>query len=468
MRLTVSVTIAAVLALVVMTMGDASPPIEREPASNTAPLTATSAKPDVEDDPLIVHEWGTFTSFSGSDGVRLEYRPLLDEDLPHFVLDRFLQSGKLQSWLKSRIRVRMRMETPVTYFYTNRERDVNVRVGFPQGLLTEFYPPVAKMLPAYKFGEKPTLKNSLLDWGRVHLIPTDRLTANIDDPKRRQLIESRMLTGLIPPDDGSHSHYYHARETDSALVHVHIENSNDYKTLSFAPAGDYFEKFLFYRVVGNFSLPLKLTAAGDGRFELQNSGPDAFESLFLVTVNGDQLRMAEFDRIDAGARMTLVQSKQTSSIDQLHRAVVVALIKQGLYKKEAEAMVNTWRSSWFGEQGTRLFYTLPQRMTDELLPLEIEPQPDTIVRVMVGRMELMTPEDEARVIELVRNSAGLRKTAAAKAKKTGKRFSYTLPPELAKLGRLAEPALVRVRALTDDPVVRSEAQQLLQFLKARS
>ncbi len=220
--------------------------------------------------------------------------------------------------------------------------------------------------------------------------------------------------------------------------------------------------------MGNFSLPLKLTAAGDGRFELQNSGPDAFESLFLVTVDGDRLRMAEFDRIDAGARMTLVQSKQTSSIDQLHRAVVVALIKQGLYKKEAEAMVNTWRSSWFGEQGTRLFYTLPQRMTDELLPLEIEPRPDTIVRVMVGRMELMTPEDEARVIELVRKSAGLRKAAAAKAKKTGKRFSYTLPPELAELGRLAEPALVRARALTDDPVVRSEAQQLLRFLKARS
>ena len=49
--------------------------------------------------PLVVHEWGTFTSFSGSDGVRLEYRPLLDEDLPYFVLDRFLQSGTPNLWL---------------------------------------------------------------------------------------------------------------------------------------------------------------------------------------------------------------------------------------------------------------------------------------------------------------------------------------------------------------------------------
>src|SRR5579872_2196639 len=78
-------------------------------------------------DGLIVHEWGTFTSFSGSDGVRLEFRPLVDEDLPAFVLDRFLQSGVANPCSKSQIRVRMRMETPVTYFYTNRERDVNVR-----------------------------------------------------------------------------------------------------------------------------------------------------------------------------------------------------------------------------------------------------------------------------------------------------------------------------------------------------
>src|SRR5258708_29049188 len=27
---------------------------------------------------LIVHEWGTFTNFAGSDGVYLDYRPLVD------------------------------------------------------------------------------------------------------------------------------------------------------------------------------------------------------------------------------------------------------------------------------------------------------------------------------------------------------------------------------------------------------
>ena len=33
------------------------------------------------------------------------------------------------------------------YFYADRQREVDVRVEFPQGLLTEFYPPVQAMGP---------------------------------------------------------------------------------------------------------------------------------------------------------------------------------------------------------------------------------------------------------------------------------------------------------------------------------
>src|SRR5262245_8334131 len=66
---------------------------------------------------LIVHEWGTFTNFSGSNGIQLDFRPLLDSDLPEFVYDRSMQSSSIFS--KS-FYARQRMETPVTYFYTDR------------------------------------------------------------------------------------------------------------------------------------------------------------------------------------------------------------------------------------------------------------------------------------------------------------------------------------------------------------
>ncbi len=63
---------------------------------------------------LVVHEWGTFTNFSGSDGVKLEYRPLVDKDLPDFVLDRGWQAGLHPRFTKTLLRGRQRMETPVT------------------------------------------------------------------------------------------------------------------------------------------------------------------------------------------------------------------------------------------------------------------------------------------------------------------------------------------------------------------
>src|SRR5687767_14325465 len=104
-----------------------------------------------EKSPLVVHEWGTFTNFSGSSGIQLEFRPLLDSDLPAFVHDRALQSINPITLLllKNAYSARQRMETPVTYFYTDRSREVDVRVDFPKGLLTEFYPPVRKMGPAF-------------------------------------------------------------------------------------------------------------------------------------------------------------------------------------------------------------------------------------------------------------------------------------------------------------------------------
>ena len=58
-------------------------------------------------------------------------------------------------------------------------------------------------------------------------------------------------------------------------------------------------------------------------------------------------------------------------------------------------MVNTWSDAWFGEEGTRLIYLVPRAKTDELLPLTINPKPTEVVRVLVGRHDFLTPEQEA-------------------------------------------------------------------------
>ena len=71
--------------------------------------------------------------------------------------------------------------------------------------------------------------------------------------------------------------------------------------------GSFFEKFLFYRGVGNFELPLKLTATGEGRFELLNHGAETIRSLFLVTVDEKQLAFARYDEVRPGEPLELIR-----------------------------------------------------------------------------------------------------------------------------------------------------------------
>ena len=322
----------------------------------------------LQQDRLVVHEWGTFTSFSGSDGVQLDFRPLVDNDLPPFVLNWAYPNG-LSLLSKRRIRSFQRMETPVTYFYTDREREVSVRVGFPKGLLTEFYPPVRSVKPTYDPKVPTPLKNSQLDWGKIRLIPTDHFRPQFADRQLAQRMQTRIVQSLLPSVVGK-NHYMYARETDSAIVHVH--RSFD-KKFPWALASDTFEKFLFYRGVGNFELPLSFEAKGERYFELTNTGPDTIRLLFLVTVKGKQVRFSKYESVQPGQTLTLEQSAKPSTVKRLSQAVVDSLIAEQLYEKEARAMVKTWQSSWFGEQGTRLFYIVPRRITDELLPLQIDP-----------------------------------------------------------------------------------------------
>src|SRR5207244_10072574 len=93
------------------------------------------------------------------------------------------------------------------------------------------------------------------------------------------------------------------------------------------------------------------------------------------------------------------------------------LIASGLYEKEAAAMIKTWRDSWF-EEGTRVFYILPRQTTDAVLPITIEPHPADLVRVLVGRAEVITPEMEKSVraqVKLLSDPSRLVREAAAQA-----------------------------------------------------
>jgi hypothetical protein len=345
----------------------------------------------VQPNNLTVHEWGTFTSVAGEDGSSVEWDTLgCKDDLPGFV------NAAGYRGFKFRLQGTVRMETPVMYFYSPREMAASVQVRFPFGVITEWYP---------KGDNEIYESKSLMDSMRINgsVFPTKslmdpppagldaslvRLSSSLNgiDTSLRHLMGSigwndvQIQPGSTPefPLEGAPSRYYAARGTDSAPVTV----------------GDQHEKFLFYRGVGRFQVPLTARMAGDGKVIVGNRGTDQIPAAILFENRGGHLGFRNAGAISDA--VTLDPPTLDGSLSNLLSTLELTLEAQGLFPREALAMVETWRDSWF-EEGSRLIYIVPSRAIDAVLPLHVEPAAANTARVFVGRIELVTPATERAV-----------------------------------------------------------------------
>jgi hypothetical protein len=390
---------------------------------------------------FVAHEWGTFTSVQGGDGVLLDWHPLQSSHLPQFVydwtkagLDRFAMG----TGTKARMVALQRMETPVIYFYADKPTTVDVSVRFPQGRITEWYPQAAQIGPsmlqvppwvakldmyAYKAGVAPTFRFSTLvqnggttrdsraQWKDVTILPFK---------------QNAEVAGTLPVDR-SGSHYFAARETDSDYLRIN-------SLVATNPSPEV-EKFIFYRGAGSFATPLRVTMESS-QITIANAGQEPLLHLVVLNVQKGTGTFVHVARLAPGEKRIVPSSATTQQMDiaQLSKQVgdemAAALESQGLYRREATAMVGTWRDSWFEEDGVRVLYLLPREWTDRTLPLDMEPAPRELVRVMVGRAEVLTPALEQNLAaDLTKAQAG---DGEARARAS---------EQMKKLGRFAELAL---------------------------
>jgi hypothetical protein len=156
--------------------------------------------------------------------------------------------------------------------------------------------------------------------------------------------------------------------------------------------------------VGRFQVPVSARLSGDGKVVVENRGVDSVPNVILFENRGGRLGYRSMGAIDAGqtARPSAPPTSLDGSLAQLQYDLENALVAQGLFPKEAQAMVETWRDSWF-EEGSRLIYIVPSRAIDAILPLQIEPAPSQTARVFVGRIELITPETTRAVEDAIAN-----------------------------------------------------------------
>jgi hypothetical protein len=325
------------------------------PCGLAAVLAWGLALPDAsakEPAPFVVHEWGTFSTFSGSDGKALKFYPN-DTDLPAFVY------GRHRDVKGGRSDVMVSLETPVLYFYTDRDRTVSVRADFPKGLMTDWYPQASRP------------PEQSIRWDDLTVLAKDR-------PR-------------LQPGAGR---YFAARETDAATVRTAgPEKRED-------------EQFLFYRGVGDFALPFVVRALGDREFAVKNTCKHSIPAYVVVSVKERKVSFKVFNHLSPAAEDQVELPAEPSTTEKLGDAMVKLLVEQGLYEKEARAMVKTWSTDWFGTEGTRVLYLVAEPLTAEFLPLTIDPKPDKLVRVLVGRHDVLTPEREREIDALVKRING--------------------------------------------------------------
>jgi hypothetical protein len=336
-----------------------------------------------------IHEWGTFTSLQDESGQALGGINTDDEPVPSFVhgVPLAIQppagiptqvGGKGITFCHPD--VTMRLETPVIYFHpppgAANGQDADVRVKFRGGWLTEFYPNA--------LSDAPGQTNGIFQF--AHLGPDT--VGNLE-------WDNLQIGGDWPLTNTSAHVWTSPRDVQSARIHS---------------AGGESEKFLFYRGVGHMDAPLTISRdndTGDLLFHSQVKNLPADKPLeigvmWLVDIRLDgEIAFRTLPPVALSHNPDEILARVPSAFSpgdyrianfiKLKDSLKAALVSEGLFDDEAQALLKTWEVSYFKSPGLRVFFLCPRAWTDYYLPLQIS-LPAQINRVMVGRIELVTLE----------------------------------------------------------------------------
>ena len=348
--------------------------------------------------PWTIHEWGTFTSLQDEAGNAIGGINTDDEPVPKFVhrlADFLLLSPTdvprtfFQGAPSCHPDVTLRLETPVIYFHPPLSEtnvgSVDVRVRFHGGWLTEFFPNAGAEAPGlttngFQFGRLPATTVSSLTWTNLEIGGASR-----------------------GPETDAHV-WTSPRAVQAASVQTTHGES---------------EKFLFYRGVAHIDAPVRIVRdSKNGLLAFHSQLDPAFrtneplkiQSLWLVDIrSGGKVAFRTLPPLTLETDPDIILTETPASfgpgdyrqgnLKKLRDSLREALVAEGLFGDEADALLNTWELSYFQSSGLRAFFLVPRAWTDFYLPLELS-APADIRRVMVGRVELVTPEQRRSLEEI--------------------------------------------------------------------
>jgi hypothetical protein len=335
--------------------------------------------------PLVAHEWGTFTSLQNEAGRSIGYLNSSAEPLPDFVHN--LRSGMIIGGKRPNYAAKgldigahpditMRLETPVIYFHPQDPTPFNINVSatFHGGVLSEFYP-----------------------YARYHIEGGDPAPAGLNrftEALQGSLTWRSLRVGGDVKIPATTEHVWLApRKVNSAPVAI----------------GDEGERYVFYRGVGNVPAPVSI--ARDEKGDLHFLPPDATltNAYWLAEFRAEgtcaYTRLTDQRQADRASQAPTFPGRfadadfSADNAKRLRAELRAGLIRDGLFDDEADAMLSTWERSYFQGVGQRVFFLVPRAWTDRVLPLKFS-MPVELTRVMIGRIELITPAQRQLLTDL--------------------------------------------------------------------
>lgn len=362
-----------------------------------------------------LHEWGTFTTVSGSDGKLLSGLQREEEALPIFVHSHFgMENGQMPSLAEYKRILRehgttgfvtlgqkglgrrpvsgvtVKMETPVIYFHSDTGFKARVKVGFNGGTISQWYPGRSggESLP------EPTLPAD------PKKTPTPASQWNIDfsQPYRGGI---EWEVDVLSPEESRKTLTFKPSD-NLTWLRARVPEANVLRNV----AGET-ENYLFYRGIGNFDPGLRTTVATDETLHLENKTGADIPYLLVFDQSNDKIRWRDVTYgIPSGGKLDIAEADltniETAFAEPVYQSMKTGLAAMGLLESEAHAMVQTWWSSYFEKDGLRVFWIVPTATTDRILPLTAEPAPEKTVRVLVGRSEVLRPRKEAELLAMSR------------------------------------------------------------------
>src|SRR5262249_1311135 len=161
--------------------------------------------------------------------------------------------------LKGGLRGTVRMETPVLYFHATHATTVSVHVSFSKGLLTEWYPHAKSAIPPPRLSNARSPQSATdgdIKWDSVSIDPDGGHDFSSEDAPSR---------------------YYAARETSASPLTV------------VSPSGLQRERFLFYRGVSSFPVPVSAVLMPDARTLVSNLSGETIPQAILFERRGEKL-----------------------------------------------------------------------------------------------------------------------------------------------------------------------------------